>query len=133
MCELPEPELCEGVVLVVVVVGVDLVVVVAGVVVVTVAVGVVLVVVAGAQLAVTLVAPAGTPGICAGGVLGDALTVIVTAGPPSGGVNVTVQVSAEAAGIAATPMVTRTTPMVVMAIFSLRLTDTLVLSPPATT
>lgn len=46
----------------------------------------VVVVVEGWQLAVTLVAPGGTPGICAGGVLGAALTVIVTGVPPRGGV-----------------------------------------------
>ena len=53
------------------------------------------------------------------------MTVKVTV-CPSRSVAVTVQVSAEAEGIAAIAMVPRTTAMVVMAIFSLRLTDTLV-------
>lgn len=130
LCELPDPELCEGVVLVVVVVVVDVFV---GVVWVTVTDGVVVVVVAeGWQLAVTL-ATAGVPAgsICAGGVLGEALTVNVRV-CPSRSVAVTVHVSAEADGIAAMAMVTRTAPTVPMAILILRLTDTLVLSPPAT-
>ena len=102
--------------------------------VVTVTLGVVVVVVAeGWQLAVTFVAPGGTPGIWAGGVLGAALTVIVTAAPPSGGVYVTVHWSAYATGIAAMPRTPRTKPTVTTAIFSLWLVDTLVyLLPPRT-
>lgn len=117
--ELPDPpdEDRDGVVLVVVVV-------VEGVVVVTVVVGVVLG--EGWQAAVTFEV-GGVPGgsICAGGVPGAALTVKVTC-CPSRSVAVTRQVSAQAAGIAAIPMITRTKPMVLMAIFSLRLIDTLV-------
>jgi hypothetical protein len=125
--ELPEPpeeEWCDGVVLVVVVVVVVGVVVRDGVVVVTVTVGVVLV--EGWQLAVTF-ETGGVPGgsICAGGVPGAALTVKVSV-CPSSSVAVTVQVSAEAAGIAAMAMVPRTTATVEMAIFSLRLIDTVV-------
>lgn len=102
--------------------------------VVTVALGVVVVVVAeGWQFAVTLVAPGGTPGICAGGVPGAALTVIVTGVPPTGGVYVTVHWSADAIGIAAMPSTPRTTPTVITAIFSWWLLDTLVyLLPPRT-
>lgn len=111
-----------------------LVVVVVGVValrVVTVAVGVVLLV--GWQLAVTLEA-GGVPGgsICAGGVPGSALTVNVTVWPSSR-VAVTWHWSADAEGIAATPIVPRTTERVMMAIFSLRLLDTWsYLLPPQT-
>jgi hypothetical protein len=76
----------------------------------------------------------GVPGgsICAGGVPGAASTVKVIV-CPSSSVAVTVHVSAEAFGIAAIPIVPRTMPIVVMAIFSLWLLDTLVLSPPAKT
>jgi hypothetical protein len=115
-----------GVVLVVVVFGVVEVVVV-----VTVVVGVVLV--DGWQLAVTL-ATGGVPGgsIWAGGVPGAALTVNVSVWPSSS-VAVTVHVSAEADGIAAMPIVPMTMPMMVMAIFSLRLVDTRsYLLPPQT-
>ena len=89
------------------------------------------VVVEGWQLATTLVAPGGTPGICAGTVLAAAFTVIVTGAPPDGGVYVTVQTFAYAIGIAATPHTPRTKPTVRTVIFSLWLIDTLVnLLPP---
>jgi hypothetical protein len=96
------------------------------VVVVVVGVLVVVVVVEGSQLAVTFVAPAGTPGICAAGVVGAALTVIVTAAPPCGGVYVTVHTSADAIGAAAMPHTPKTKPRVITAIFSLWLLGTLV-------
>jgi hypothetical protein len=116
-----------GEVLVVVVFGV-----VEGVVVVTVGVGEV-VVLDGWQFAVTL-DTGGVPGgsIWEGGVPGAALTVKVNVWPSSS-VAVTWHVSAEAVGIAATPIVPRTTPRMVMAIFSLWLIDTLTyLLPPRT-
>src|SRR5579875_2653654 len=84
------------------------------------------------QLAVTVLTggvPAGS--IWLGGVPGGALTVKVTVWPSSR-VAVTVQTSAEALGIAATPIVTRTAPTLMIAIFSLWLIDTRVFSPPAT-
>src|SRR5579875_1068911 len=102
------------------------------VVVVVVEVVVVVVLVEDWQLAVTVLTggvPAGS--IWLGGVPGGALTVKVTVWPSSR-VAVTVQTSAEALGIAATPIVTRTAPTLMIAIFSLWLIDTRVFSPPAT-
>lgn len=83
-------------------------------------------------MAVTLATggvPAGS--ICAGGVLGDAVTVKVRV-CPSSRVAVTVHVSAEAVGMAATAITTSTSPTVVNATLSLWLIDTVVLFPPAT-
>jgi hypothetical protein len=93
------------------------------------------VLVEGWQLAVTFVAPGGTFGICAGGVLGEALTVIVTFwGRTPGcvaGVYVTVHGSADATGISAMHIAPRTKPTVMTAIFSLWLLNTLgYLLPP---
>lgn len=62
--------------------------------------------------------------------MGEALTVKVTVWPSSS-VAVTWHWSAEAAGIAAMPMVAKASPTVVMAIFSFLLLDTLPLTPPA--
>jgi hypothetical protein len=100
----------------VVVVGVDTVGVVT--------VGVVLVLVLGWQEAVTLwyETPAGT--IWAGGVPGGASTTNVSVCPVSN-TTVTVHVSAEALGNAATAIVTRANAKVVAPIFSFRLLDTL--------
>ena len=112
-----------------VVVGVDLVVgvvvVVDGLLVVTVTAGVVGVLLVW-QLAVTFWT-GGVPGgsICAGGVPGAAFTVKVTVWPSSS-VAVTVQVSAEAVGMAATAITTRIIPTLARANFSLWLIDTVV-------
>jgi hypothetical protein len=116
---------CGVVVEVVVVVGVGVVLVevgVAGAGVVTVADGVVEVDVAAVQLAETRVSPGGTSD--AGGVPGAALTVIVVV-PPVGSATTSVHVSADALGIAATPIVASTALTVMTTIFSLRLLDTL--------
>ena len=118
--------------LLVVVVGVvDVVLVCDGVVAVT--VGVVGVVEVVWQLAVTFWT-GGVPGgsICAGGVPGAAVTVNVTVWPSSS-VAVTVHWSADAVGMAATPITPRTVPTVQRATFSLWLIDTLVyFLPPRT-
>jgi hypothetical protein len=126
----------DGDVVVVVVVGVVAVVVVVAVAgVVDVEVGVVLGVVGAWQLAVTFVAPGGTFGICAAGVLGEELTVIVTFwGRTPGcaaGVYVTVQGSADATGMAVMDVTARTKPTVMTKSFSLWLLNTLdYLLPP---
>lgn len=99
---------------------VEIGVVVAGVV--TVADGVVLVVVDGTQLAEMSVSPGGTSE--EGGVPGVALIVSVVV-PPVGSPTVSVQVSADALGIAATAIVTSTALAVIATVFSLRLLDTL--------
>jgi hypothetical protein len=96
--------------------------------VVTVAEGAV-VVVEGVQLAEMSVSPAGTSD--EGEVPGAASTVSVLV-PPVGSPTVSVHVSADALGIAASPLVMRTSPIVTTSIFSLRALDTLVyLLPPS--
>lgn len=131
MCFLvpPEPEELggeEGVVDDVVVVGGGVLVEVVPVV--TVTDGVVLVDVEGVQLDETSVSPGGTSD--EGGVPGAALTVSVVV-PPTGSPTVSVHVSADAIGIAASPIVVSVKPTVMTSILSLRTLDTLVyLLPP---
>ncbi|HUE27000.1 MAG TPA: hypothetical protein VMP89_09515 [Solirubrobacteraceae bacterium] len=129
VCFLPDEDPGFGLGCGVVEVDVGVVVVVVGgvvAVVVTVADGVVLV--DGVQLAETSVSPGGTSD--AGGVPGAALTVSVVV-PPVGSPTVSVQVSADALGIAPIAIVASAALTVMATVFSFRLLDTLLyLLPP---